>query len=266
MFGLWGIRIKDARITEVWMYLVDHLSLRYIEYHASSLQHGVWINISPKDREWVCSDIYRMEVESRLPLVSDVRRVSKEDMSKALLEEDNIWRLFPHRKVVVGWEPFRLIPANMKFVESLVFNAYGTPTKVPTKNPHSYDTLTFGTVANVERGLRYYIDVYGESTEDAVAHVFHHLRSLWQAYHGRDTCIMVFIPSTMKTAEFRANVNKFLSVTTKEGRECTLFEGPYLPQVCSPMWSVADPGGGGVKPPFRGVFFLLVSIWKFPRT
>lgn len=143
--------------------------------------------------------------------------------------------LFPHDRIILSWEPFRLLSSNLSGIvnryQGLHLMCVSPPETENQSTAKSVEmkSISFGRALRVPSGLRYDLEYYGYDVMDASAHIQKHLFNSLRTYRGGTLSLEVFVPVTLNQDALRNHIEGQLKLPClRPGLVCHLFEGPYL--------------------------------------
>ena len=179
----------------------------------------------------ICSDEFshRIRGDRKGGVLECVVRLSPADTLKVLECKDNQWKLFPHGRLIVSWEPYRLTTTNLqRLVKTCIDVTFVSRDHGSSEEGSQVAAASFGRAFQVQNGLRYDVEFYGRRVDEAAAHVYHQLKTCWDYYTYGTICLELFTPLTLDTQKLRHILETDFGLNVrKPSLVCHLFEGPY---------------------------------------
>ena len=147
-----------------------------------------------------------------------------------LNDPDNQWRLFPHRIIILAWDPYKVDPENLntivrdsdvvigtpdcqskEFGANYLFNTIFPGGKEPKNSTdpkensqecikitnYPLKAVSFGKLINVRKGLHYDMSFYGISHLDLLDHVTKHAQKLLDLHRKGSVFLVIYVPQSV---------------------------------------------------------------------
>ena len=147
-----------------------------------------------------------------------------------LNDPDNQWRLFPHRIIILAWNPYKVDPENLNtivrdsdviigtpdcpskdFGANYLFNTIFPGGKEPKNSTDSKENsqkcmkitnyplkaISFGKLFHVRKGSHYDMTFYGGSQLDLLDHVTKHAQKLLDLQRKGSVFLVIYMPQTV---------------------------------------------------------------------
>ncbi|XP_060075967.1 histidine N-acetyltransferase-like [Ylistrum balloti] len=111
-----------------------------------------------------------------LPTVDNtiVRILTKEDLKKLLSSKTDTDKLFPQRRIIVDWVPYRLLATNVDHFFNEFCHILGSDLK--DGKSEGLECISLAVGYSVPNGIRYNVELYGNFTEEILSiHMAEHL-------------------------------------------------------------------------------------------
>ena len=123
--------------------------------------------------------------------VSSIEHIGKDSLHKVLTDPENQWKLFPERRIVISWEPFKILPSNIEIIGNLCHEIIGTPDKTDSSR---FTTISFGHYYETKVGLRYDIEIYGSDLQEVLDHAHKHVQLSYKYHTYGKHCVWFYLP------------------------------------------------------------------------